>query len=483
MKNKDTVQGFISRLLFITAIFMLISYFIIGYYSFNKINRKMIDLAENKVLATAISVSKMCDGDVIEAYTKGDEALDSYKNYLATFKSIKNKLSLYDVYILRQTSNTTMEFVIDADDNLTSEVGGNAGYELTPEMRTALNGTANFTEGFVEDFAGKFKTAYAPIYNSNNQTVAIIGSDYEASVLDNEIRNDLITYICICSFIFVITLTLLSILVSINYKQIRNRLFEATRGIIEFAQNVKQEAEGLEHGSDDLSKNSESSASAINEVSSTMNQASNMVEQNTENTKKAADIVREATDSSKNGSAKMASLITSMEELSKSSDDIARIIKTIDDIAFQTNILALNAAVEAARAGDAGKGFAVVAEEVRSLASKSADAAKNTTGIIEKNLKLARSGVENSTEVSESFKEIREKVQTIHELINEISLSSDEQTKGMVHLTQATGQIESSVHSTVNIANESKESASKLREMTELLDNYIHEIRKIVTNR
>ena len=118
---------------------------------------------------------------------------------------------------------------------------------------------------------------------------------------------------------------------------------------------------------------------------------------------------KDASDAAAQGSVKMKSMTQSMDELKKSSGEISKIIKVIDDIAFQTNMLALNAAVEAARAGDAGQGFAVVAEEVRNLAQKSAQAAKNTTEIIDKNIELSEQGVSLSDEVNKALDEIMAK--------------------------------------------------------------------------
>ena len=131
-----------------------------------------------------------------------------------------------------------------------------------------------------------------------------------------------------------------------------------------------------------------------------------MVRQNSENTKQAAILAKQATDAAAGGNLEMQNMMKSMGELKQSSDEIAKIIKVIDEIAFQTNILALNAAVEAARAGDAGLGFAVVAEEVRNLAQRSAQAAKDTASIIEKNIHLSEEGVSVSKNVNESLTEI-----------------------------------------------------------------------------
>ncbi len=221
-------------------------------------------------------------------------------------------------------------------------------------------------------------------------------------------------------------------------------------------------------------------AAATEETSATMNEAATAVHQTTENTRQAANIAKEASRSADVGVQKMGAMISSMEELSRSSDDIARIIKTIDDIAFQTNILALNAAVEAARAGDAGKGFAVVAEEVRSLAGKSAEAAKNTASIIEQNLNLAKAGVESSTEVGKALEEINSQVNAVSALIDEISGASEEQMKGIEQIKIALSQMEGVTQSNVAISEESAASANELYTQAGELKEIVERLNEII---
>lgn len=131
-----------------------------------------------------------------------------------------------------------------------------------------------------------------------------------------------------------------------------------------------------------------------------------MIQQNNANIRQATQLSEHTTEAAERGNLEMQEMINVISEVKKSSDRIAKIIKVIDDIAFQTNILALNAAIEAARAGDAGLGFAVVAEEVRNLAQRSAQAAKDTTGMIESNIELSANGVSVTEKVKEALSEI-----------------------------------------------------------------------------
>jgi len=169
-----------------------------------------------------------------------------------------------------------------------------------------------------------------------------------------------------------------------------------------------------------------------------------------------------------------------ISEIRESSVETSKIIKTIDEIAFQTNLLALNAAVEAARAGDAGKGFAVVAEEVRNLAQRSAEAAQNTSGLIEKSQEHAQHGVDVAHEVGEKLKQIKESSKSIETLISEIAAASDEQTHGIGQVNTAVTEMDKVVQS--NAAN-SEETASAAQELTSLgeeLNRLVQDLAAIV---
>jgi methyl-accepting chemotaxis protein len=165
-----------------------------------------------------------------------------------------------------------------------------------------------------------------------------------------------------------------------------------------------------------------------------------------------------------------------MHEIKASSDGIAKIIKTIDEIAFQTNILALNAAVEAARAGEAGMGFAVVAEEVRSLAQRSAAAAKETAAKIEDSIAKTAQGVEISAKVSKSLAEIVTKVRRVDELVAEVSTASGEQSQGVQQISTAVAQMDQIVQTNAAGAEESASASEELNAQALTLDATIADL-------
>lgn len=173
------------------------------------------------------------------------------------------------------------------------------------------------------------------------------------------------------------------------------------------------------------------------------------------------------------GNEQMELLVSTMNEISDASNQIGKIIKTIDDIAFQTNILALNAAVEAARAGEAGKGFAVVANEVRNLAGKSAEAAKNTTVLIENAIKAVTNGTQLVDETANTLKSVEERAMGMTHLVNEIAQASNEQADAILQTTQGVDQISSVVQTNSATAEESAAASEELTGQAQILKQLV----------
>ena len=237
-------------------------------------------------------------------------------------------------------------------------------------------------------------------------------------------------------------------------------------------QSANQIGNGAEHvaaGAQALSQGSTEQASAIQELAATIDELSEQTKQNATN----AEIVRKESEGAsvelKKGNEQMDNMSLAINEIKESSIEISKIIKTIDDIAFQTNILALNAAVEASRAGAAGRGFAVVADEVRNLASKSAEAAKNTTKLIENSLMAVENGVTIADKTEESFKEITEKVYRTINLVEKISEASVQQAEATSQVLLGVEQIASVVQTNSATAEESAAASEELSAQAQLL--------------
>ena len=236
----------------------------------------------------------------------------------------------------------------------------------------------------------------------------------------------------------------------------------------------------LAGASQQLAEGSAELAASIEETSATLQESSAMVRQNNEHTRQAATLSRQAMDTAAGGHREMVEMVRAMEDLKNSSGEIAKILKVIDEIAFQTNILALNAAVEAARAGDAGMGFAVVAEEVRHLAQRSAQAAKETAAIIERNMALSVSGAALAQGVKTSLDAIADQARKVSELVEEITAASSEQAQGIEQIHRAISQMEQVTQNTAANAQQSAAASEELAAQAETMREAVYDLLSLV---
>ena len=228
-------------------------------------------------------------------------------------------------------------------------------------------------------------------------------------------------------------------------------------------EQVATAAGQINRGSQGLADGAYDQATSLQEISSSLQELSSMARQNASNAREAQSLAQSARASANRGVDRMGALSEAVVRIKAASDATARIVKTIDQIAFQTNLLALNAAVEAARAGDAGKGFAVVAEEVRSLAMRSAEAAKQTADLIEQGIRAAEGGVALNGEVLVQLGEIATHVNRVGEVTSEIAAASDQQYDGV---EQINGAVEQMSGVTQQVASSSEQSASAAEELS-----------------
>jgi len=239
------------------------------------------------------------------------------------------------------------------------------------------------------------------------------------------------------------------------------------------SQEVDLGAQQLADASTSLSEAASEQASAVEEISATLTEIGNSFISNADNASRMTQLSQTTSQFAADGNEKMRELITAMHEISASFEQISRINKVINDIAFQTNILALNAAVEAARAGQHGKGFAVVADEVRNLAQKSANAADETTNLIENSLLKVRSGNLATEKAADVLQKIGESAESVNALTNDLSLSIHEQKSAVMQITQGVDQVTTVTSMTAASAEEVAASSETLKRQVEVMRSLI----------
>lgn len=232
--------------------------------------------------------------------------------------------------------------------------------------------------------------------------------------------------------------------------------------------------------SQSLAASTSEQAASLEQTSASLEEIASMTKNNADHSQSAKDLAGEMRHFADTGASDMESMAMAMDAIKESSDNIAKIIKTIDEIAFQTNILALNAAVEAARAGEAGMGFAVVADEVRNLALRSASAARETAEKIEDSIQKSSAGVQINKKVSSSLNEIVTKARQVDDLISRIALASNEQSIGIDQLNAAIAQMDSMTQSNSANAEESADVSADLKSQSSSLKNLVSELQILV---
>jgi len=242
------------------------------------------------------------------------------------------------------------------------------------------------------------------------------------------------------------------------------------------ASSSEQVAVGSKQVSDSsiiLSQGATEQASSVEELTASLEEISSQTKLNAGNANQANELAINAKKDAMQGNAQMKDMLKSMEDINESSANISKIIKVIDDIAFQTNILALNAAVEAARAGQHGKGFAVVAEEVKNLSARSANAAKETTAMIEGSIKKAENGTRIAKDTAEALGKIVGGIEKVAELVNDIAIASNEQAIGIGQINQGIMQVSQVVQNNSATSEEGAAASEELSSQAELLKELV----------
>lgn len=448
--------------LIVLALLFVVIVGISGYYYTNKANNSVSSLYNNHLIPirdlSQMSINSNTSNADLLAMIVSDtmqKKKDYYQDMTSRGKENTGLLNGYTKTNLTEEEKS----ILPALDKARNEY-------VASRVKVANFAFANKPQAGLEVYRNETKIAFKEYIKNLNSLIEI-----NRKVAENLNKQNKVDANASNIFLLVTILASFGLLISLGLmitKMITDPITQAVEELEEGATQVAAASLQLSAASEQLAQGSSEQAAAIQETSASIEESDSMVKQNTDNTQQAAILARKARDFADKSNQEMEKMVVSMEELKKSSDEIGKIIKVIDEIAFQTNLLSLNAAVEAARAGEAGKGFAVVAEEVRNLALKSAQATKDTAVIIEKNIELSNNSAIATQQINEDIKEIDLQAGKVSDLLEEIAVASREQAVGIEQIDKAIQQMEQVLQSNASTA---EESASASHELSSQADN------------
>jgi len=506
--ESDILYGINKQITFIIIIsaFVIAAGFLYGFIIARKISRPILQL---KAAADKLAVG---DVDVELKSTSNDEIGDLMNSFADLAGNIKKQALIGE----KIASGDLSEDIVPRSDK---DVLAISMKSIIGSLRALVNETKMLTEtasegdlktrGNADAFEGGFREI---IEGMNNTLSAVVEPISEALGVLKEVANGNLhvsvegdykgdhaelknalnaTIENILSYVSELTNVLseigegnLDLAITADYRgdfveikdslnNIINSLNQIMGDINEAAEQVSAGAIQVSDGSQTLSQGSTEQASSIEELTASIAEIASQTKQNALSISQVDELSRNMSDNASKGNTQMKDMLKSMEEINDASTNISKIIKVIDDIAFQTNILALNAAVEAARAGQHGKGFAVVAEEVRSLAARSAEAANETTGLIEGSMNKVQAGTKIANETAAAFDSIVREIDKARALISDISQASNEQATAIAQIDRGIEQVSQVVQSNSATAEESAAASEELSGQAEMLKEMV----------
>jgi methyl-accepting chemotaxis protein len=452
--------------------------------------RRCIELAEKMSITQRSHLNEMLQSDAtIEEITQEIEKVNDAElltRYVLEAVIIENNFQLHNDAQFQLLNDTQYADEMDTKMNQI-----NNHLETTIAKLDLQEDKAQYRE--IENSVNEYRTAFnKSVVAYNNGQNYLDEMVYSARNLLDEVETfkslqseemkateqQTVTLVLIIAIVGIASGIVLAILI---VRSIVGPLTKINNNLRDGAEQVAAASEELSSASQQLAEGSSEQASSLEETSATLDESNSMLQQTADNTSRATEISHIAAEASEKGSNQMKEMMSSMTQIRDSSGELSKIIKVIDDIAFQTNLLSLNAAVEAARAGEAGAGFAVVAEEVRNLAQRSAKAAQDTTEIIEKNVKMSASGVTVAQKVQEALQEINTQSSELSKLIDQINSASREQTQGISQINQAVSQMEQVTQQNAANAEETASSSEEMSAQAESLNEIVSRLNEMIT--
>jgi methyl-accepting chemotaxis protein len=343
----------------------------------------------------------------------------------------------------------------------------------TKAARQALAGRSG--QEIITDYNGnQVLSAYAPVELEGVTWALLAEIDESEAFAAVHAMEWLIAMVAVIGIAAIVTVALLV------GRSISRPINRVVKGLNSGAEQVAAASSQVSSASQSLAQGASEQAASLEETSGSMEEMASMTKRNAESAKQADGLMQEAAQVVDKAGNSMGDLKEAMDRITSASDEMAKIIKTIDEIAFQTNLLALNAAVEAARAGEAGAGFAVVADEVRNLAMRAAEAAKNTSELIEGNITNIRQGSKLVQATDHDFSQVAESAQKVGGLVAEIAQASSEQAQGIEQINTATGEMDKVTQQVAANAEESAASSEELNAQAETMQSMVAELAALV---
>ncbi|MDP1990735.1 MAG: methyl-accepting chemotaxis protein [Syntrophales bacterium] len=422
---------------------------------------KFADGAADQELAATLFVIHGED-KYIKAFNAADQAEDKF------FEEAKKLVSADQVLV-----NKGWLKMIEELDEFHGQFGKSA-LALIEAGKAKDQAAIAKTSDALEQASEKFGEAIGKFDKTNTDEANLVADDASREIRSSKVMMSVISLVILVAGVF---------LAFFIIRGITGPLNRVIAGLTDGADQVSSAAAQVSSSSQSLAEGTSEQASSLEETSSSLEEMSSMTKQNADHANQAKAMMTEANQIVEKVNRHMVDMAGAVGEITRSSEETGKIIKTIDEIAFQTNLLALNAAVEAARAGEAGAGFAVVADEVRNLAMRASDAAKNTSNLIENTIKAVRKGNELTNATQEAFKENATISKKIAQLVDEIATASEEQANGINQVNTAVAEMDKVTQSTAASAEESAAASEELNAQAEQMKVYVGDLEAVVGGR